>query len=349
MSRDFQIDDLVRENIRQLKAYSSARNEFVGEASVYLDANENPFNEPLNRYPDPLQTELKEKLAKLKLQDASNLFLGNGSDEGIDLLYRVFCEPGKDNVVIVEPTYGMYGVCAGINDVEQKKVFLNPDFNLDPRAVLDAVDAATRIIFLCAPNNPTGNAFDRELMLEIINRAPCIVVVDEAYIDFCEMPSLISLVPGRKNLVVLQTLSKAWGLAGARMGMLFAQPAIIHYLNRVKYPYNISSPNIATAIKSLDEDGQKRREWIRVILEERLRLVKELESLACVEKVYPSDANFLLVRVKNPKNIYRELMDKGIIVRDRSSVPLCDGCLRVTVGTVAENTELIEALKSREE
>ena len=348
MNNDFQIENLVRDNIRSLVPYSSARDEYSGTARVFLDANENPHNQPLNRYPDPGQLELKGRIASMKDQLAGNLFLGNGSDEGIDLLFRVLCEPGKDNVITVDPTYGMYGVCAGINDVERRSVLLREDFSLDTASVLDAVDQQTKLIFLCSPNNPTSNSLGREEMAEIIDRAPCMVVVDEAYIDFSREPGLLSLVPGKKNLVVLQTLSKAWGLAGIRLGMVFAHPELIGYLSAVKYPYNVNALSMAEAMTMLDQGGE-RVSWIERILSERDRLTGRLGSFGFVERVYPSDANFLLVKTDHPLEIYSYLMERGIMVRDRSSAPLCDGCLRITVGTEKENSILLDALQNYEQ
>ncbi len=348
MERDFRIGDLVRENIRSLIPYASARDDYTGSASVFLDANENPFNAPLNRYPDPHQAALKEKLASMKGQQPGNLFLGNGSDEGIDLLFRVLCVPGRDNVVIVDPTYGMYSVCAAINDVACKSVLLKEDFSLDPLAVLDALDDNTKMVFLCSPNNPTSNSLEGRAMLEIIDNAPCMVVVDEAYIDFSTGPGLLSLVPEKKNLVVLQTLSKAWGLAGIRLGMVFAHPELTGYLSAVKYPYNVNALTLEEALRRL-ETGKSKRSWVERILEGRAMLSEKLDSFECVKHVYPSDANFLLVEVDQPREIYAFLMDRGIIVRDRSSMPLCEGCLRITVGTGEENSRLLDALADYEQ
>lgn len=345
MNRRFDLHKLIRKNILELEPYASARDDFSGSASVFLDANENPYNSPLNRYPDPGQLELKRRIAGMRGQALENLFLGNGSDEGIDLLFRVLCEPGKDNVITVDPTYGMYGVCAKINDVERRSVLLSEDFSLDPDAVLDAVDPSTKLIFLCSPNNPTANSYRQEAMEKILDRAPCMVVVDEAYIDFSSSEGCLSLVPEKQNLVVLQTLSKAWGLAGIRLGMLFAHPDLVRYLSRVKYPYNINALTLDKALTELAETGQAAR-WIRMILEEREHLVAQLESLEVIRKVYPTDANFVLVQVADPAGLYAYLMQRGVIVRDRSSVPLCGGCLRITVGTPGENRKLIDTLKT---
>jgi len=343
MSKLFNIQSLIRENIARLEPYSSARDEFSGSASVFLDANENPLNEPLNRYPDPRQLELKQVIAGIKGVAEDSIFLGNGSDEGIDLLFRVLCEPGRDNVITVDPTYGMYGVCAQINDVERKSVLLRKDFSLDPEAVIQAVDERTKIIFICSPNNPTSNALEREAMIQILDQVSCMVVVDEAYLDFSDKPGLLSLLPDYGNLVILQTLSKAWGMAGIRLGMVFAHPGLTGYLTAVKYPYNINTLTIEEAKKQL-ADVQVQTFWIKTILEEREGLASHLSSFKFVKQVFPSDANFLLIRVDNPGQIYSYLMEQGIIVRDRSSVVLCEGCLRITVGTQTENQMLIEAL-----
>ncbi len=345
MNNPIDFKQLVRNNILELVPYSSARDEFSGTASVFLDANENPHNTPLNRYPDPKQGELKRIIAMLKGQKVENLFLGNGSDEGIDLLFRVLCEPGRDNVIVVDPTYGMYGVCAKINHVEQKSVLLDPDFTLDPVRVLEAVDNQTRMIFLCSPNNPTANSMDIKAIVQIIDAVKCMVVVDEAYIDFSHRQGILSLVPEKKNLVVLQTLSKAWGLAGIRLGMVFAHEELIGYLSGVKYPYNINALSLAEAIKSMGNPGAM-ESWVSRILEEREKLVEKLKSLSFVKKLFPSDANFLLVRMDHPGEVYGFLMERGIIVRDRSSVPLCEGCLRISVGTEQENSLLCNALEA---
>ena len=317
------ISKLVRKNILEMKPYSSARDEYSGSASVFLDANENPYNSPFNRYPDPQQTLLKKRIADLKGLSMENIFLGNGSDEGIDLLFRVLCEPGRDHVITVDPSYGMYAVCAEINGVERRSVLLKSDFSLDPDAVLAAVDEHTRLIFLCSPNNPTSNSLEREAVLKIIDGVNCMVVVDEAYIDFSQGPGLLSLLKEKPNLVLLQTLSKAWGLAGIRLGMLFAHPDLVGYISRVKYPYNVNQLSIDAALKGLD-DTAHRSLWIKEILEERGRMATQLELLPFVTEVYPSDANFLLIKVEDPSAVYQFLMNNGIIIRDRSTVPLCE-------------------------
>ena len=345
MKSNIEISQLVRDNIRELVPYSSARDEFSGSASVFLDANENPHNHPLNRYPDPRQMELKTEIAGMRGQHEENLFLGNGSDEGIDLLFRVLCEPGKDNVITVDPTYGMYAVCAKINDVERKSVLLSHDFTLDAAAVLEAVDRNTKMIFLCSPNNPTANSLEKAAILKIIDNVNCMVVVDEAYIDFSSSKGVLSLLPEKHNLVVLQTLSKAWGLAGIRLGMLFAHSDLVRFISGVKYPYNINALSLKEALAALREP-ERAEQWVATILEERELMASRLDSMDIILEVKPSDANFLLVRVEDPGALYTFLMKRGIIVRDRSSVPLCEGCLRITVGSREENRSLIDTLRT---
>jgi len=338
------LKELVRPNIYNLKPYSCARDEFKGEAEAYLDANENPLNAPYNRYPDPLQKDLKEKVAKLKNIDPEKLFFGNGSDEPIDLIVRIFCEPGIDNIVAIDPTYGMYQVCADINNVEYRKVLLLEDFTLDTESVLSAVDANTKVIFLCSPNNPTGNDMDVEGMKTILKNFQSIVVIDEAYIDFSTRPSFLNQLDEYPNLIVLQTFSKAWGMAAIRLGMAFASPEIIGFLNNVKYPYNINLLTqyfVGEEIKKL----KRKNDWVDMLLAQRTKLIAQLESLTMVEKVYPTDANFVLVRVNDANAIYRYLVDQSIIVRNRNNISLCLGCLRITVGTAEENALLIDALK----
>lgn len=344
----FDINNLIRPNIKSLKPYSSARDEFKGEARVYLDANENSLGSPLpkwyNRYPDPLQTRLKEKISEVKRIPVDHIFLGNGSDECIDLLYRAFCEPGEDNVVICPPTYGMYEVCANINNVHVKKVNLNTNFQLNMEAIEHAIDDHTKILFLCSPNNPTGNSIYQEDIETILNNYFGLVVVDEAYINFSRQRSLTADLINYPNLVILQTLSKAWGLAALRLGMAFASTEIISILNRIKPPYNINQASEELAIKALEEVGQV-NDMIREIVGQRWVLEKELEKLKVVERIFPSDANFLLVKVTDPSAIYKWLLSQGIVVRDRSKVELCEGCLRITVGTEKENSLLIDSLK----
>lgn len=339
----FDINQLVRKNVLRLKPYSSARDEFQGQASVYLDANENPYPTGYNRYPDPHQIAVKEKLAAIKQVDQSNIFLGNGSDEVIDLLFRAFCEPGNDNVVIPQPTYGMYAVCAGINNVDIKYINLTNNFDLDVDATLQTCDERTKMIFLCSPNNPAGNLITTTKAETLIQRFTGLVVVDEAYIDFTNQPGLVPLLNQYPNLIVLQTLSKAWGLAGIRMGIGFASTEVIHVLNKIKPPYNISILSQQVALKALDNEVRK-NEWVKEIISEREKLIIELKKLPQVIEVFPSDANFLLTRVKDAKDIYRKLTERGVIVRDRSGVVLCDNCLRITVGTSAENEIIIREL-----
>jgi histidinol-phosphate aminotransferase len=343
----FDLDAILRENIKKLVPYSSARDEFSGEASVYLDANENSFGSPLtrwyNRYPDPLQRKVKAKLSQVKAIAASNIFLGNGSDECIDILFRAFCEPGKDNVIICPPTYGMYEVSASINDIQVKKIPLTRDFQLDLPAIEEAVDDHTKMIFLCSPNNPTGNSLNREDVEVILNNYFGLVVLDEAYINFSRYRSFSQELADYPNLVILQTLSKAWGLAALRVGMAFASEAIIEVMNRIKPPYNINQASQELVLKALDEVEQV-NQMISDIVEQRGQLRKLLESIEGVEHIFPSEANFLLVKVRNARQLYEFLLGKGIVVRDRSNVSLCEGCLRITVGTEAENREVVAAV-----
>ena len=333
----------VRPNIWNLKPYSSARSEFKGDASVFLDANENPYNAPYNRYPDPLQWAVKTKISEMKGVTPGNIFLGVGSDEPIDLIYRAFCEPKTDNVVAIDPTYGMYQVCADINNVEYRKVSLDNDFNMDADALLKAVDANTKAIFLCSPNNPTGNSLNRDAVGKVLKSFDGIVVVDEAYIDFSSQPSFLGSLDEYPNLIVLQTFSKAWGSAAIRLGMAFASPEIIAVFNKIKYPYNINKLTQEHALSMLAKASQV-KEWVDVLLRERSRLVAELKKLPVVKKVYPSDANFLLIRVDDAPAAYQYLVEKGIIVRNRNNITLCMGCLRITVGTPEENGLLIKSM-----
>ena len=343
----FNLNELVRENIKRLTPYSSARDEFKGEASTFLDANENSFGSPLthwyNRYPDPLQLKVKERLSAIKGIASSNIFLGNGSDECIDLLIRAFCEPAVDNIVICPPTYGMYEVSANINDVPVKKVPLTPDFQLNLEALANAIDGNTKLIFLCSPNNPTGNSLHRDDVEALLNNYFGLVVIDEAYINFSKFKSFTRELPEYPNLVVMQTLSKAWGLAALRIGMAFASEQIIGILNKIKPPYNINQASQELALEALN-NVQEVNDMIRESVNERFLLEKNLRELAVVRKIHPSDANFLLVEVTQPVSIYRYLLTKGIVVRDRSRVELCEGCLRITVGTPHENKLLLAAL-----
>ncbi|MFM9905744.1 MAG: histidinol-phosphate transaminase [Pyrinomonadaceae bacterium] len=346
----FDLARLVRPNIDGLKPYSSARAEFVGAADVFLDANENAFGSPaghgLNRYPDPLQAELKRRVATLKDVDPAQIFVGNGSDEAIDLLFRIFCRPGRDEVIICPPTYGMYQVSADINDVAVREVRLTDEFQLDVRAILKAITPRTKLIFICSPNNPTGNLMRRESVIEIAAHFGGVVVVDEAYIDFANEPSFVWELKSVPNLVVLQTFSKAWGMAGLRVGLAFASGAIIDLLNRVKPPYNVSSIAQQAVLSAVETGQTKVSRWIEETLRERTHLVRALGALEFVETVFPSDANFLLARVDDADAVYRFLVDCGIVVRNRSNVEMCGGCLRITVGTPNANTRLISALEN---
>ena len=338
------LDKLLRENIRSLQPYSSARDEFKGEASVYLDANENPYNAPFNRYPDPLQWKVKEQISKIKHVPTENIFLGNGSDEPIDLLYRAFCEPRTDNVVAIEPTYGMYKVCANINDVEYRKVLLDKNFNLSADKLLSATNLYTKLIWLCSPNNPTGNSLNSNEIIKVLDSFDGIVVLDEAYIDFASQGSFSDKLAQYPNLVILQTFSKAWGSAAIRLGMAYASTEIIAVLNKIKYPYNINILTQQQALKTIANSEQV-AEWVKVLLNERSLLIEKLNKLSIVQHIYPTDSNFVLVKVNDANATYNYLVDKGIIVRNRSSVSLCMGCLRITVGTPEENNILISELK----
>ncbi|MEL6942522.1 MAG: histidinol-phosphate transaminase [Bacteroidota bacterium] len=340
-----QISNLVRKNIQQLAPYSSARHEFVGSAEVYLDANENPYDTGFNRYPDPLQKAVKAELASIKKVAPENIFLGNGSDEAIDLLIRIFCEPRIDHILTLPPTYGMYKVSASIADVEVKSILLTPDYQPKVEAILNTANEHSKLLFLCTPNNPTGNRFERSRVLELLEKFKGIVVVDEAYIDFSAEESYNQLLEKYPNLVVMQTFSKAWGMAAIRLGIAYASQEIIHYFNKVKPPYNINILTQQAALKSL-QNYKQQQAWVEEILEERDKLVQWLPQFSFIEKVYPSDANFILMKVAQPNELYQYLVQKGIIVRNRSTVPLCEGGLRVTVGTKSENERLIKAMQS---
>lgn len=343
-----EVENLVRKNILGLKPYSSARDEFKGEAKVFLDANENPFGSPLdknyNRYPDPLQLKLKQKISSIKGIPTQHIFLGNGSDEPIDLLFRVFCEPGVDNVIVCPPTYGMYSVAADINNVELVKVNLTSDFQLDVPAIMDKINEHTKMLFICSPNNPSGNSMHYDDIEFLLNNFLGIVVVDEAYINYSKQRSLIRELTEYENLVILQTFSKAWGLAGLRLGMAFSTSVIIDLMNKVKPPYNINDATAGLALEALDKIDQINLQ-IKETVEERQRLSKALEQIEQVEKVYPSDANFILVKFKNADDLYAKLLQNGIVVRSRTKVEQCEGCLRITVGTKEENTLLIDAIR----
>ena len=346
---EINIENLVRANIKNMVPYSSARHEYSGRAEIFLDANENPFGSPLdkkyNRYPDPLQQRLKEKLGTIKGVPPKNIFIGSGSDEAIDLLCRVFCEPGRDNILVFPPTYGMYEVCAAVNNVTVKKQSLTEHFELDIDAIEEAIDPFTKIIFICSPNNPTGNSMRRNDIEIILNNFDGLVVIDEAYINYARQKTFIPELTEYPNLVVLQTLSKAWGLAGLRIGMAFASAQVIGYMNKIKYPYNISTATQELAMEALDE-LRTVNDWIQLTVEERERISDELNELDYVEKVFPSDANFVLVKMKDAIAVHQFLSKKGIIVRDRSNVALCENCLRITVGTPDENKILVQALAS---
>jgi histidinol-phosphate aminotransferase len=339
-----EIKNLVRKNVLELKPYSSARDEFEGEATVFLDANENPYPTNYNRYPDPHQKKLKALIGKIKNVDPNQIFTGNGSDEAIDLLFRAFCEPHQDNVVIPQPTYGMYTVSAAINAINVKSVNLTPDFDVAVEATLKAADAKSKLLFLCSPNNPSGNLLSFNKVIELIEKFQGIVIVDEAYIDFAGYDGFVPLLSKYSNLVILQTFSKAWGLAGLRLGICMASEEIISILNKIKPPYNIGSHTQAMAESLLKDVGIKNTE-VKEIIVQRALLISQLQLLPTIVHVYPSDANFVLARIKSAREVYLSLVKKGIVVRDRSTVILCDDCLRITVGTPKENSKLIQALK----
>ncbi len=342
------LEQLVRPNIWSLAPYSSARDEYSGhEAHVFLDANESPYNTPMNRYPDPLQRELKELMASVKGIPANYTFLGNGSDEAIDLLYRCFCRPGVDNVVAIEPTYGMYRVCADINDVDYRPVLLDEHFQMQADKLLAACDDKTKLVWICSPNNPTGNDMNREEVLKVISKFQGIVVVDEAYSDFSRQRPLRFELPQHPNLVVLNTMSKAWASAAIRLGMAFASPDIIGLFNKVKYPYNINQLTQQQAMTALQARFDVEA-WVQLILRERVQMMDAFRQLPICKEVFPSDANFFLTRVTDAQAIYNYLVEQGIIVRNRHRVQLCQNCLRITVGTRNENTELLSALRKFE-
>lgn len=340
------LQELTRPNVWKLKPYSSARDEYKGaKASVFLDANENPYNQPYNRYPDPMQYDLKKELSGIKKVKPENIFLGNGSDEAIDLVFRAFCEPGVDNVVAIDPTYGMYQVCADVNDVEYRKVLLDEHFQFSADSLLAATDERTKMVFLCSPNNPTGNDLLRSEIEKILKNFDGLVILDEAYSDFSEAPSFLSELEVYPNLIVLQTFSKAWGCAGIRLGMAFASPQIISILSKIKYPYNVNQLTQEQARQILRNYEEIER-WIKMLKEERKVLERDFVQLPCVLEVFPSNANFFLARVTDAVGIYNYLVSEGIIVRSRHTISLCCNCLRVTVGTRAENNKLVEALKN---
>ena len=341
------IKKLVRPNIAAMTPYSTARDEYKGSLGILMDANETPYENSVNRYPSTSQKEaVRARVAALKGVEPAKLFLGNGSDEAIDLCYRVFCEPGRDNAVIIAPSYGMYGVCADINNVERRMVLLEPEtFALPVERLLAAVDANTRLMFVCSPNNPTGNAFAASDIERLAASFDGILVVDEAYIDFSGKRGVLPLIDKYENVIVLQTLSKAWGLAGLRIGLAMANPYIISLFRQVKYPYNIGTDTLALALEKLQADIAPQ---VAEIIAGRDRLAALLPQFKCVQKVYPSDANFLLVKVDDPRGLYNALIAGGLIVRDRSTVALCEGCLRITVGTPSENEKLLKAIEDYE-
>ncbi len=339
------IESLVRPNIRALCPYSTARDEYKGKLGIFLDANESPYPTGWNRYPDPHQKALKEQVAALKGVPAECIFLGNGSDEAIDLCFRIFCNPGVDNAIAIAPSYGMYAVAADINDVEMRQVPLGADFSLPEEALLAAADAHSKLLFLCSPNNPSGNAFDPAELEDLIRRFPGIVVLDEAYADFSAKGSLRSRLPELPNLVIFQTLSKAYGLAGLRLGMAFASPYIIRLMSMVKYPYNINQSTQELVSRALQTPIADR---VAETVAQRARVAVALPAFRCVKRVYPSDANFLLVQVDDADTLYAHLLADGIIVRNRSRVTGCAGCLRITIGLPTENDKLLESLEAYE-
>lgn len=340
-----QVQQLIRPNILALKPYSTARDEYKGNIGIYLDANENPFENGYNRYPSTtLKAQVRNTIAQKKGVDAARLFLGNGSDEAIDLLFRIFCRPGVDNVISIAPTYGMYGVCAAINDIEYREVMLNNDFSLPVDKLLNASDAQSKLLFICSPNNPTANAFPREQLITLVQQFPGIVVVDEAYIDFSSVPSMVESIDEFPNLIVLQTLSKAYGLAGLRIGIALAHERIISIFEQVKYPYNIGADTLALAQRLLVTDITTQ---VQTLVSERERVAAALRELPYVIEVYPSDANFLLVKTKHSHELYEYLIAHELIVRDRSRTPGCESALRITIGMPEENDRLIEVLKAK--
>jgi histidinol-phosphate aminotransferase len=343
----FNLDNLVRKNIKRLTPYSSARKEFSGTATVFLDANENSFGSPVgnyNRYPDPLQHEIKSKAATLQGINQAEIFVGNGSDEAIDLLFRVFCEPGVDNILICPPTYGMYQVSAEINDTSVKRANLTKDFQLDVEKINATIDENTKLLFICSPNNPTGNSLKRDDILSSAKNFNGIIVVDEAYIHFSNEESLVSEINNFPNLVVLQTFSKAWGLAGLRVGFAFANAAIIELFNKVKPPYNVSQIAQEAILQAFENKSEVDTN-ISDIIFERKKLIENLRKLQIITNIYPTDANFVLIRTVDANIAYQHLINEGIVVRNRNNVEMCEGCLRITIGTPEENDKLMEALK----
>uniref|UniRef100_UPI004049C30F histidinol-phosphate transaminase n=1 Tax=Flavobacterium sp. TaxID=239 RepID=UPI004049C30F len=340
------LDNLIRENVKKMKPYSSARDEFQNftQEMVYLDANENPYSNGFNRYPDPQQKDLKSEIAAIKDVYTENILLGNGSDEVLDLVFRAFCEPNRDNVITLPPTYGMYAVLANINAIENKEVLLNDDFQPNVDKILNAVNENTKIIFLCSPNNPTGNSFSDEAVLQIVNNFKGLVVIDEAYIDFSKNKSWLLQLNEYPNLVITQTLSKAYAMAGLRVGILYASKEILHVLNKIKPPYNMNVSSQENAIRKLLQGTFKPQ--VKKILNERDKLIEELLNFSFIQKIYPTDANFILIKVDDANKRYQQFLDNGIVIRNRSNQPLCENCLRITVGTKEENLNLIEILKT---
>lgn len=340
------LEELIRPNILQLAPYSSARNEYSGHvANVFLDANENPYNKPYNRYPDPLQLELKSQIAMVKKVPEYQIFLGNGSDEAIDLSYRIFCRPQIDNVVAIEPTYGMYKVCADINDIEYRPILLDEKYQITAKKLLDACDNKTKIIWLCSPNNPSGNNLNSDEIINVIENFEGIVIVDEAYSDFSQQKPIRESLYKYPNLIVLNTMSKAWGCAAIRLGMAFAQKNIIDFFNKVKYPYNV---NLLTQQQSLKafKDPYETEKWVKILILERERVIDAFNELPICKHVYPTDANFFLAKMTDAQSIYNYLVEKGIIVRNRSRISLCQNCLRITIGSKNENDKLLAALRN---
>lgn len=338
------LNKLIRKNILALAPYSTARDEYKGEIGTYLDANENPYDNNFNRYPDPYQNELKSVIAEIKGISPDNIFLGNGSDEAIDLMYRIFCEPRSDEAVVIKPSYGMYSVAAHINDVKTAEVALTDDYELDTKAVFEAVNKNTKIIFLCSPNNPSGNLLDKNDVISIIESFSGIVVIDEAYIDFCDDEGFVPLLNRYDNIVILQTLSKAWGMAGLRLGMAFASKEIINYMTKVKYPYNINCVAQKLVLEELISKREQKGAELKEIIAERDFLIKELNNIDYIEKVYPSDSNFILIKLKEATTLYNHMIGKTVIVRDRSRVFKCADTLRITVGTPSENRKVLDIL-----
>jgi len=343
----FDINNLVRKNIKNMKSYSSARDEFkdFNTEMIFLDANENPFENGVNRYPDPQQNRVKFALAELKKVNTNQILLGNGSDEVLDLLFRVFCEPNKDNVITLPPTYGMYGVLADLNAIENREVVLNSDFQPNVKSILESVDTNTKIIFLCSPNNPTGNSFSDTAISELLEKFNGLIVLDEAYIDFSEKESWLTKIENYPNLVITQTLSKAYGMAGIRVGILYASASIIAIINKIKPPYNI---NVLSQEKALEriKDSNKNSLEIQSILDNKRNLLEQLSEIEFIEKIFPSDANFVLIKVDNASKRYNQLIDFGIVIRNRTTQLLCENCLRITIGTKSENEKLINVLRT---